>query len=199
MKNILTISLVAFLAISSSVFAQEAKKYDNVKDAFANGKISGNVILYAIQKDNTGGIEDSGFLMNSISLNYDTANFYGLNASLGFKSNHKLLEKEEGDYDDDAPTAILNIANLKYTNDYFSVVAGRQKGDLEWMSDYHESYLATITAVTDVSIVFGYSNKIAVADADDSLSDYAELGEEGVSVVDVKYAGLKGLVLNTYY
>jgi hypothetical protein len=100
----------------------------------------------------------------------------------------------DGTLDNDA---LMTEAYIKYANDMFSLTAGRQAIDLEWMGDYHEAVVAAITAVPDTTIVLGYSNQKAAAD-EDQIDNFTQIGTDGAYVADVKYTGLKGIEFNPY-
>jgi len=62
------ISIVAsLLLISSSVALADSA---TIKEAFANGKASGDITVYTESKDNSGTTQDSGFTAGSIGLTY---------------------------------------------------------------------------------------------------------------------------------
>lgn len=229
MKKSLKMSLATVLLISSaSVYASEnkhhkkensiqematkvkkqenkeaPKKANSIKEMFTNAKISGDVVLYGEKQFNSGSNKDAGFTMNSIGLNLETAEFNGFKANVGFRSNHKISEVEDHDYDGgaDQPAALLHTANISYENDYIAVTLGRQEIDLEWMGDFHEAYFGVLKAIPDTEITVGHSDRMAVADADAVLEKYDNFDgkKNGVNVVDVKYEGIKGLVVNPYY
>ncbi|MFT7004495.1 MAG: hypothetical protein ACJAWW_001853, partial [Sulfurimonas sp.] len=171
------------------------------KDMFTNGKVSGNIVMYAIQKSNSGTIDDSGFSINSIGLAYETAEFNGFKSSFSFRGNNKIYEVEDGDYaDDEAPKAIIDTANISYSNKYFTVIAGRQAISLEWVEDYHEAYVASITTIPNTIILVAHTNRTAVADTDDVLKVFRQVNENrGANIIDIKYAGIDSLALNAYY
>jgi len=173
-----------------------------IKSIFSKGTVSGDVTMYGEQQNNNGLNKDAGFSMGSIGLGYETANFSGFKAAVGFRGNHKFTEVEDRDYDAgniDYPTALMHAANISYKNDYFSLTLGRQEIDLEWMGDFHEAYIGTITALEDTTIVVGHSDRIAVADSDAVLESFANLGNYGINVIDIKYKGIEGLSLNGYF
>jgi len=189
------------LAVVGCLFASTLSASD-IKSVFSDGVVSGDVTLYGEQQNNSGANKDAGFSMGSVGLGYETTDFHGFKAAVGFRANHKFTEVEDGDYEDgnpNYPTALMHTANISYANDYFSLTLGRQEIDLEWMSDFHEAYVGVITALPDTTIVVGHSDRVATADFDAVLEPFADLGEHGVNVVDVKYEGIKGLALNGYF
>lgn len=199
------ISLIAASLLLASNLVAADESFDS---AIKGGSISGDVTLYGERQNNSGSNKDAGLTSGSIGLGYETGSFYGFKANVGFRANHDFYEVEDGNYSDDETTkAILHTANISYTNEYFGLTAGRQEIDLEWMGDYHEAVVASITAIPDTTVVLGYTNRVGAADADAPLSQFDDLETVlGVDyevdyafVLDVKYEGVEGLVVNPYY
>jgi hypothetical protein len=115
----------------------------------------------------------------------------GFSAKAGFEAGHAMAD---GELTNDA---LMTEAYIKYANDMFSLTAGRQAIDLEWLGDYNEAVVAAITAVPDTTIVLGYTNQQAAAD-EDQIDNFTQITEKGAYVLDVKYAGLKGVEFNPY-
>lgn len=195
----LSFSLVALSCLLASSLSADVST--DLKEAFANGKISGDIVLYGEQQNNSGSNPDAGFTMGSVGLGYETADFNGFKAALGFRGNHEFSEVEDNDYDNaDQPSAILHTANISYANKYVTLTLGRQEMDLEWMGDFHEAYVGVITAIPDTTITIAHSDRVAVADADGALEKFHEFSSDnGINVFDVKYEGIEGLALNAYY
>jgi len=194
-KKTIKLSAVAAL-FATGVFADST----TLKDAFANGKASGDISVYAENVSNNGGTKDSGFSMGSIGVNYETDSLYGLKASFGARTNHNFSEKEDTDYGDGSePTVAINTLNLSYAMQGLTVIAGRQEIDLEWVGDYHEALVAAITAVPDTTIVLGHTERFMAVDNDAPLEEMSDIGEDGANVLDVKYEGIANTVINPYY
>lgn len=184
----------AALLLSSSMFAN-----DYINSSIKNGTVMGDITLYAEKSDLKGNNPDSGFTSGSIGLGYETADFNGFKASVGFRGNHDFSEVENGDYGETDKT-ILHTANISYGNEQVNLTVGRQEVDLEWMGDFHEAAILGITAIADTTITLGYTKRVAVADADAALETFDKVNnDDGAYVLDVKYEGLKGLVINPYY
>ncbi len=197
------------LAVISCLFASNlsADVSEDLKSAFTDGTVNGSLILYGQMQNNNGDNKDSGFSMGSVDLGYETGDFNGFKATVGFRSSNRLSEKEDGDFDaaidgiDDGytqVTALMHTANISYANEYFTAIMGRQEVELEWLTDYNEAYMVAVTAVPDTTIVIGHSDRKTVADLDVPLESYKDIGEHGANVLDVKYEGIDGLVLNAY-
>ncbi len=191
------ISLIA----ASLLLVSNLSAENSFDKAFKAGTVSGDITLYGERQNNSGGNKDSGFTMGSIGLSYETGDFHGFKAAVGFRANHDFSEVEEDDYADGAePRALMHTANISYTNEYFGVTVGRQEVDLEWMGDFHEAALLGITAIPDTSVVLGVTRRVAVADSDAPLEKFTKFDtDENAYVLDVKYEGVEGLVVNPYF
>ena len=201
MKKINAISLAACgLLLSSSV----AFGANSVDSAFKEGKVSGALTAYGTSTDNKDGSADAAFTSGAISLGFETAAVKGFSAKAGFIGVHEFSEKNDNDASDIASKSLMTEAYVKYANDMFSLTAGRQAVDLEWMGDFHEAVVAAITAVPDTTIVLGYTDKMAVAGVDEVSANFAGdwtgdgVKDNGAYVADVKYTGLKSIEVNPY-
>ncbi len=190
------------LVLSSSfVFANEVKTFD---DAFKSGKASGSLGLYgqSIEKDKVTAPDkkEFGYLNGYATIGYETASLYGFSAKAEFRGNLDLGERENGDRKEQFQNnSLMTEGYLKYANDAFFVSAGRQAIDLEWLSDYHESVVAGITAVPDTTIVLGWTKRKAESTSELS-EDFWKINEnKGAYVADIKYSGFTGVELNPYY
>lgn len=193
------ISLIAASLILTSSLVVADNSFDN---AIKSGTVSADVTLHGETQSNSGSTKDAGFTMGSINLGYETGEFYGFKANVGFRANHDFSEEENGDYDggNDDTKALLHTANISYTNEYFGLTVGRQEIDLEWMGDFHEAVVLGVTAIPDTTVVLAYTNRQAVADPDAVLEKFEKFNEDdGAYVLDAKYEGIKGLVINPYY
>ncbi|MFA6739846.1 MAG: Opr family porin [Arcobacteraceae bacterium] len=203
MKNLLSdnkISLVAcgLILSSSMMFAA-----DTINSAFKDGKASGSLALYGEKHDYKDGVKDSGFGNGQATVAFETASFYGFNAKAEFKGNLGLGEIEKYDRDGGTDSAFANNslmteAYLKYAMEGFSVTAGRQAIDLEWLADYNEAVVAAITVIPDTTVVLGYTQRKAESGIDLSEDFHDINGNKGVYVLDVKYAGLESVEFNPY-
>ena len=191
MKNLLKgnkVSLVACGLLLTSSFAFGANTIDS---AFKEGKVSGSLTAYGITTDNKSNTPDSDAAFGTINLGYETASYMGVSAKAGFEAGHAMAD---GELENDA---LMTEAYIKYANDMFSLTAGRQAIDLEWLGDYNEAVVAAITAIPDTTIVLGYTNQQAVAD-EDEIGEFSEVTEDGAYVADIKYTGFEGVEFNPY-
>ena len=199
MKKLLknnSVSLVACGLILSSTMAFGA---DTIDAAFKEGKVSGSLGVYGQKIDyEKNGRE--GYANGNATIGFETASFYNVSAKAEFKGNLDLGEVHNNDRDN-APfenDALMTEAYLKYAVDGFSLSAGRQAIDLEWLADYNESVVAAITAIPDTTVVLGYTYRKAESGIDLS-EDFYKLNEnKGAYVLDVKYTGLEGVEFNPY-
>jgi hypothetical protein len=196
MKKIYT-SIVAAAILSTGAYAES----NSIKDAFANGKTSGDISLYSEYVSKNGTSKDSAFTMSSIGLNYETDSFMGLKGALGARTNHKFTEKENADFDETTPKTALSTANISYSTDKAALVVGRQAIDLEWIEDYHEAVVAVLSYVPDTTIVVGHTERKMAVDNDAALATMTDIGtnNDGANVIDVKYEGIANTVINPYF
>jgi len=193
-RKLKRLSVAAALVATTAAFSA-----DTIKDAFANGKVSGNITAYGISSDNKGGTKDSGFSAGTASLSYETDSVKGFSAKLGYIAGTDFSEIEKGDASSFANDSLMTEIYLKYADDNFAVIAGRQEIDLEWLGDYNEAVVGVLTAIPDTTIVAGYVDRQAAAD-EDEIGTFARVnGTKGAYVVDAKYAGVEGLEVNPYY
>jgi len=200
MKNLFrgqTISLVTCGLILSSTMSFGA---DSIDAAFKEGKASGSLALYGEKYDYKGGAKDTGFGNGNATVAFETGSFYGLSAKAEFKGNLKLGEVEHNDHDNAyLNNSLMTEAYIKYATEGFSLTAGRQAIDLEWLGDYNEAVVAAITAIPDTTIVLGFANRQAESGIDLS-EDFEDINDnKGAYVLDVKYAGFDGVELNPYF
>lgn len=191
-----TISLITSALILSSTIA--IADSNNIKEAFANGKASGDITVYTESKDNKGGVKN-GFTAGSVGLNYETDSFNGFTALLGARGHHEFAEREEGDYESSyANNSIINVAAIKYATDAYFISVGRQEIDLEWLGDYNEAVVAGITSIPNTTIVLGYTDRKAEIGID-VVEDFHEVSKKGAYVVDVKNTSIENVELNPYF
>jgi hypothetical protein len=203
MKNLLSRNKISLIACGFIFSSSVAFSADTIDSAFKEGKVSGSVALYGEKHDNKDGVKDSGFGNGQATVAFETASFYGFNAKAEFKGNLGLgqIEKYDRSGDDDsafANNSLMTEAYLKYAMEGFSITAGRQAIDLEWLADYNEAVVAAITAIPDTTVVLGYSQRKAESGIDLSEDFHDINGNKGVYVLDVKYAGLESVEFNPY-
>lgn len=199
MKNLLTGKTLSLAACGLLLSTSMAFGANTIDSAFKEGKVSGSVALYGEKHDNKNGNLDSGFGNGNATVAYETASFYGLSAKAEFKGNLYLGEVEKADHDNAyTNNSLMTEAYVKYAMDGFSLTAGRQAIDLEWLGDYNEAVVAAITAIPDTTVVLGWADRQAESGIDTS-EDFTDLnGNKGAYVLDIKYAGFQGVEFNPY-
>ena len=189
------LSIITSAVILSTSFAHADAQ--NINEAFKNGTVSGDLSAHTQEVDD--GTSKSGFSSATFGLNYETASVNGFSAQAGFRANHELTSKNDGDYDGEfANNALMTLANIKYANDLISVTAGRQEIDLEWIGDYNDAILASITPMNNLEITAAFARRQAAAGVDES-GNFEKIGEDGVYLLDAKFEAVKGLVFNPYF
>jgi hypothetical protein len=190
------ISLAASVVLLSSTMAMADS--NSIKEAFANGKTSGDITVYTESTDTKGGTKN-GFTAGSVGLNYETDSYKGFTVSLGARGQHEFAERVEADYEGLFENdSIINTAAVKYATDAYFVSVGRQAIDLEWLGDFNEAVVAGITAVPNTTIVLGYTDRQAISGFDEQV-DFREISPKGAYVIDVKNTSVENLELNPYF
>lgn len=190
MKKMFSIAAAAAL-MSGSVVASD------LSEALKGGTTAADITVYA-ERTNDSNNPDSGFTSGSIGLSYETKEYKGFKLNAGFRANSDFSEVEDGDYGGDTK-ALLHTANISYSSEYIDLILGRQEIDLEWMGDFHEAYVAVLKPMKDMAVVVGYTDKVAVANVDEELTNFENVGTDGAYVIDAKYSAIEGLGLNAYY
>ncbi len=152
------ISLAVCGLVLSSTMAFGA---DTIDAAFKEGKVSGNITAYGVKTNMKDGEKDSNAGYGTIGLGYETGVVKGFSAKTAFVAGHAVAD---GSFEDSDPTttdddnfkkALMTEAYIKYATDLFSLTAGRQAIDLEWLGDFNEAVVAAITPNKDTTIVLG--------------------------------------------
>ncbi len=93
----------------------------------------------------------------------------------------------------------MNIANVSYASDKYTVIAGKQAIDLEWIEDYHEAVVGVVTAIPNATIIVGHTERKTGSANDASLAEFSKIGTKGANVVDVTYSINETTKVNGYY
>jgi len=196
-----TMSLVAVATLSSVAMADAT----SLEDAFAKGKVSGEIGGYITSANNGGATTDTAYSLGSVALNYETASLNGFKASLGFMASTKI-DSKNGGYGDDTPKSIMNVANVSYASDAFTVIAGKQAIDLEWISDYHEAVVGVVSAIPNTTIILGHTERVNTSANDGALEEFSSMlaggaveMKDGANVLDVTYEIDKTTKVGAYY
>jgi hypothetical protein len=156
----------------------------------ADAKVSGSVMAYTYMEDNA----DLTTVSSSLSAEKTLAK--NISAKLSYNTTSVV---DADDRSGIAVESLLSEANVTYATKDFALTLGRQAIDLEWMGDYHEAAVGSISSIPDTSIVLGLSKKNAAIDEDESSTFSNTNTDKGAYVLDVKYSGVKGLELNPYF
>ena len=186
------LSIIASGLLLSSTLAFGA---DSIDEAFKNGSVSGTLTAYGISTDtgvgSTDPDSDTGYA--TAALSYKTGTYKGLSAGLSYIAGHAMADGSLTN------SSLMTEAYLAYSIEGASLSIGRQAIDLEWLGDYNESVVASITAIPNTEITIAYTNEQAAAD-EDEIGEFSSVnGNEGLYVVDAKITGVEGLELNPYY
>ena len=194
MKKQLSIITSAIILSTSAVYADS----NSIEDAFKNGQVSGDISAHYQKTDKTNE-KNSGFSAATIGVNYKTDSLNGFALEAGFRANHELTEEENGDYDGEFKNnSLMTLANISYSNEILTVIAGRQEIDLEWIGDYNEAIVAALTPSENITVVAAYSTRQAAAGVDES-GDFEDVTDDGAFVLDGKYQVSDELVINPYF
>lgn len=186
------LSIIASGLLLSSTMAFAAETID---EAFKGGKVSGSLTAYGIATNTGTGstTADSDVGYTTAGLSYVTDSYKGLTVGMSYIAGHAMAD---GALTNDS---LMTEAYLAYATDGISLSIGRQAIDLEWLGDFNESVLASITAIPDTTITLAYTNEQTAADEDEIGNFTSVNGNEGLYVIDAKYSGVEGLELNPYF
>lgn len=212
MKRITKLSLATALSLSSLVTIANAN--EGLADAFANGKIKGQIkAVYS----------DSNFLGKAVSddisavggsLEYTTSDFYGFKAGATAQVSHILSEDNNNSVfssDLDGSGASLSEVYINYKLKNTSVKAGRQfiftplvssavdgKSSESLIKDSFEAYLLTNTDIPDTILTAGYVDKYQVKAKSGDIGSFEQF-EDGAYTVYMKNNSLENLELQAQY
>ena len=163
------LSLITALLLTAPLFA------DNLNDAFANGKVKGEIKSEYSNSNFLGATSSDDIGVVGGSLGYTTGDFYGFNAGATFQASHVIAEDNDHSIfarDLDASGAVLSELYLQYKLSNTSAKAGRQfiytplistsingKSSESVVKDSFEAYLLTNTDIPDTVITAGYVDK----------------------------------------
>lgn len=148
MTKKLSIIASGLLLSTSMAFAA-----DSIDEAFKGGKVSGSLTAYGSTVDK-GSDSDVGY--GTAALSYTTDSYKGLSAGMSYIAGHAMADAALTN------SSLMTEAYLAYSVDGATLSIGRQAIDLEWLGDYNESVLATITAIPDTTITLAYTNEQAL-------------------------------------
>lgn len=211
MKRITKLSLVASLALTSSLYAE------SLSEAFANSKFKGEIKTEYSTSDFLGNSDSDDIWAVGGSLGVVTGDFYGIKAGATFQASSILSEDNNNGVfagDLDASGAALSEAYLEYTLSNTSLKAGRQyittplvstsletKSSETLLKDSFEAYVLTNTDIPGTTLVAGYIDKYqAKTDMNGDIGDFEETNlEDGAYTFYAKNTSIENLTLQAQY
>jgi len=205
MKKITNLSLIASMAICSSLYA------DSLEEAFKNSKVSGEIkVQYFDKQSPVDGKNDSISVIGG-NLGIVTGSLNGLTAGLTFQTTHILSRDIEGSNDYlgtmDASGSVLSESYLAYTLGKTTAKIGRQYittplvagSGSRMIKESFEALLLSNTDLPDTTIVAGYVSKFqGRTDGDRSPGKFNSF-EDGAYTLYVKNKSIKDLTLQAQY
>ncbi|GHS88948.1 hypothetical protein FACS189487_08240 [Campylobacterota bacterium] len=157
------------------------------------------------------GEDTASFLSGTVSLDYKSGALgNGLSYNLGGILNRKIWENNDGDWLSTYGPAprpiddtIFHTANIAWSNNLATVIAGRQEIELEWLSDYHEAVVGVLKPTKEFTITAGWTRAFTSADYDgynDGFSEIKDLtdNDSGAFVVDAAIELGSGLTIEPW-
>jgi len=211
MKRITKLSLIATIALSSSLYAQ------SLSEAFANTKVKGEIKTEYANSNFLGNKDSDNIWAVGGSLNAVTGDFNGLSAGATFQTSSILSENNKNGVfknDLDASGAVLSEAYLEYKLSNTSFKAGRQyittplvstsletKSSETLIKDSFEAYVLTNTDISKTTLVAGYINKYqANTNGNGDIGDFENASlENGAYTIYAKNNSIDNLTLQAQY
>lgn len=166
------------LSLLASVFVLSATAADDLAGAFKEGKASGQIRAFYINRDYSGAstVQRDGMTLGGY-LKYETGSLYGLSAGAAFYTTNKLDSKSataaENDWTLFGPNgdneSYLGEAYLQYKYGNTSFKAGRQKldtpmagsDDARMLPSLFEAYVLSNTDIKDTTLIAAHVTKFA--------------------------------------
>ena len=163
-KKLSLISLVASACLLSNVQAE-----DTLKEAFQNGKVKGEIRSYYFQEDHDSTGRSSNLHFGGF-LNYETADFYGLNAGATFQVSsvgNISGDKTRFTADEDASGSVMSESFVTYTRANTSFKAGRQfigtpllaGSGSRMVRQAFQGYTLVNTDISDTKVIAAYVDR----------------------------------------
>lgn len=166
------------LSLLASVFVLSAPAADDLAGAFKEGKASGQIRAFYINRDYSGAstVQRDGLTLGGY-LKYETGSVYGLSAGAAFYTTNKLdntsSKTSENDWTLFGPNGdnetYLGEAYLQYKNGNTAFKAGRQKldtplagsDDARMLPSLFEAYVLSNTDLKDTTLIAAHVTKFA--------------------------------------
>ncbi len=189
---------------------QEYKKASSIDEAFAEGKVEGNIRLAYINQDNhaIGAADTYGTAIGG-QLKYETARFKNLSLAATAFVSQKISDlsgdKDKGELNGDFfgadgnSFAYFGEAYVDYGYQNFDLRIGRQKldtplndrDDIRLLPNTFEAIMAGYGGIRDTVVVAGYINRWAGYDSGDDISKFKDMP----GGVDADGNAIKGVFL----
>jgi len=220
MKKVSRLSLIATLALSSTMYA------NNISEAFDKLEVSGEVKAAYVDSNFLGGTKSDSVTAIGGSLSVKTGEFYGFKAGATFQTSSVLsddvgnnagtpLSVNNTSYRTnffDASGSVLSEAYIEYAFKNTSVKAGRQfittplvSSGLEGKSseaiirDSFEAYTLTNTDIPNTTVVLGYVDKFqAQSDGSGNVGKFNSF-QDGAYTIYAKNTSIENLTLQAQY
>lgn len=215
MKKFTTLSLVASVALSASLYA------DTVSKAFADSKVKGELkAVYAKSNFDPGtaalpASQDDSVTAVGGSVNVITGSFYGLKLGATFQASSVVSDtRNNGIFanDMDVSGSVLSEAYLDYSLSKTNFKAGRQfiftpllssaldgKSSESIIKDSFEAYVLSNTDIPDTTLVAGYVDKYqGKTNGTRDVSKFNAF-QDGAYTLYAKNTSVKDLTLQAQY
>jgi len=205
MKKIVNLSLIATLALSTSLCA------DTLAEAFTKSKINGEIkAQYFDEQSPVDGKNDTITVVGG-NLGLVTDSFYGITAGATFQATQTMTRDIEGTNDFlntmDASGAVLSESYLAYTLKNTTAKIGRQYintplvsgSDSRMVKESFEGALLSNTDLPNTTLVAGYVNKFqGRTDGNKEPGKFQDV-EDGAYTLYAKNNSIKDLTLQAQY
>lgn len=208
MKKLTKLSLVAGLALASISTANAS----DLKDAFANGKFSGEIkAMYFDETQETGNDEGQITAVGG-KLSFETGTVADFYAKATFQTSHIVDYNDKNgnvfEKDMDASGSVLSESYIGYKSKTFFGKFGRQfiktpllaNSGSRMIKDSFEAYILGTTIVPGTTIVAGYADKYANrTDKAGSTGEFNEISKDGAYTLYLANESIDNLKLQAQY
>lgn len=214
-KRIITLSLVASIALSTSLFA------DNLAETFTSSKVKGELKSVYTKSNFDPGTpflpanQDDSISTMGGNLNVITGSFYGLKLGATFQASSVLSDTNNNGIfsnDIDVSGSVLSESYIEYTLSKTNLKAGRQfiftplvssavdgKSSESLIKDSFEAYTLSNTNIPNTTLVATYVDKYqGKTDGNGDISDFNNF-QDAAYTIYVKNTSVKNLILQTQY
>lgn len=163
-------------SLLASILILNASAADDLAETFKEGKVSGQIRAFFIDRDYLPGVQRDGLAVGG-HLKYETGSLYGFSAGAAFYTTNKLDSKSSVAAKNDTTLfgakgnneTYLGEAYLQYKNGNTSFKAGRQKldtplagsDDVRMLPNLFEAYVLSNTDIKDTTLIAAHVSKFA--------------------------------------